>query len=287
MKRIQRVRAFTLIELLIVIAIIGILSAIVLTSLRSSREDARLGGSKHFASGLDNALGGSPIAWWDFSDCSGTTLTDRSGNFRNGTLSGGMTTASWSTDSPYAGQVINPCSLSFNGIGNYVSVTTSGSWSGKFTVSVWVKPMTTSGTLNMVSSRGPSDFSFDMKLTNGSTIHGDIGNGSGWLTGAADAPFSYEAGKWYNIAYVVTPTAYTIYADGVVKGQGTYASATPLLFDATHTLVLGQSGSGSEFFNGFMTSVHIFGLALSDAQVQQLYAEERGTMDRLAMEEIK
>lgn len=278
-------RGFTLIELLIVVAIIGLLSAIVLTSLRGSREQARVGASKHFASGLDNALGGSPVAWWDFGDCSGTTLTDKSGNFRNGTLAGGMTSANWSTDSPYSGQTINPCSLTFNGTTNVVNVAAQGSVSGKFTISVWVKPADGTAVMPIISSRQPSDNGFDLMLTQGNLIYADIANGSAGIATPSVA-FGYETGKWYNIAIVVTPTGYTVYADGLVKGQGTYASDNPLLFDPTHNLTIG-AGSNihgvTKYFNGNIASFHIFGLALTDAQVKQLYAQESSAMNRMAL----
>jgi prepilin-type N-terminal cleavage/methylation domain-containing protein len=279
-------RGFTLIELLITIAVIGLISSILFVALSGTREQARLGASKHFASGLDNALGGSPVGWWDFADCSGTVLTDKSGSLRNGTLSGGMTTANWSPDSPYSGQTINPCSLTFDGVTNYISVPTMSSVSGKFTISAWVKAGDPTAILPIVSSRLPSDGSFDFMLNGGNTIHSSIGNGTSWINANADANFSYVTGKWYNIAIVVTTTGYTIYADGLVKAQGTYAADVPVLMDASHSLTIGMGGNihgTNKYFKGNMTGIHIFGLALSDAQVKQLYAEEKSRMDAVAL----
>lgn len=286
----HRFKGFTLIELLISIAVIGLLSAIVLTSLRGSREQARVGSSKHFASGLDNALGGAPIAWWDFSDCSGTQLSDKSGSFRHGTLSGGMTAANWSADSPYSGQTINPCSLTFDGVANYVSVATQGSISGKFTVSAWVKPADATAVMPFISSSVPSDNGFDIRLLTGNTIYSNIGNGSATIA-TPSVNFGYETGRWYNIAVVVTPTGYTIYADGQVKGQGTYAADVPLLYDSSsHNLTIGMGGNihaVNKYFKGNIASVHIFGLALTDAEVHQLYAEEKGAFDSVAVGNFK
>jgi hypothetical protein len=56
----------------------------------------------------------------------------------------------------------------------------------------------------------------------------------------ANARFSYNRGLWYHIAYVVTPTNYSIYVNGVLTDDGQiHPPGQPLLYDANHRLCLG------------------------------------------------
>lgn len=61
-------RGFTLVELLIVIAIIGLLAAIVLVSLQNTRNRGRIGSGLQFESSMYQALGGDVVAQFDFDD---------------------------------------------------------------------------------------------------------------------------------------------------------------------------------------------------------------------------
>ncbi|WFO75639.1 hypothetical protein J4526_01795 [Desulfurococcaceae archaeon MEX13E-LK6-19] len=86
------------------------------------------------------------------------------------------------------------------------------------------------------------DYSFDFKFQNGNRIHGDIGNGTTWLTTVADVyPFYYETHRFYNITYEVYETGYKIYVDGELKASGTYDVSTPLLTDVNHYPIVGGS----------------------------------------------
>lgn len=142
-----------------------------------------------------------------------------------------------------------------------------GSLSAPYTVECWAKPGNTTAAMSMLGSRvGASPSTFDMKFMPG-RIHGDIGTGAAWLTTAADANFAYNANTWYHIAYAVTSTGYSIYANGNLIGSGTYASATPVLCSSTATLFIGQYGSG-EYFNGNLDEVRIWNTARSQADIQ-------------------
>src|SRR5262245_48779743 len=111
---------------------------------------------------------------------------------------------------PVTGQTTGAGSaLSFDGGGAYVAIATTGSLTGTFTVEPWASANVFNN-LELICSRTPVlDFGFDIQLGawlfGGETrIHGDIGNGSDWLTSFADAYFPYETGTWHHFAYVVT-----------------------------------------------------------------------------------
>jgi len=163
-------------------------------------------------------------------------------------------------------------SLSFDGLNDQVLTNTgSGSLSGTFTIEMWIKPNSNAmgSTLAIAGSRGPVEFGCDFKLQDGNLIHGDIGNGSGWITTVADAAFAYNAGQWYHIAYVVTNTGFTIYADGNIIGSGSFGGA-PLLFNPTHNLVIGNGGTNitGENFDGNIDEVRVWNVARTQTQIQ-------------------
>jgi len=160
--------------------------------------------------------------------------------------------------------------FSFNGANQYVSIVTTNALAGTFSLEFWMMPMNLNSTLGVIGSRGPSDGSYDMQL-NGGSIHGDIGNGSSWITTSADAAYSFSVGNWYHIASVVTQTNYAIYINGIVVGSGTYAFSHPLLFDANHLLEIGYLGNYGEYMNGLMDEVSVYNRALSYDEIVEIY----------------
>jgi hypothetical protein len=126
--------------------------------------------------------------------------------------------------------------------------------------------MLTNGTLGLLGSRSPSDDSYDLKFSSG-FIYADIGNGSSWIVTAAKVAYPYTAGNWYHIASVVTQTNYIFYVNGTAVGGGSYANSTPLLFNATHQIKIGYTGTGSEYMNGRIDEVSIYNRALSPAEI--------------------
>jgi hypothetical protein len=179
---------------------------------------------------------------WHLQD--GTTLSasDSTSNSNNGTVSGATA---------ITGEMGG--AASFNGSA-FITVISKGSLSGSFTIEEWAKPSSVANYLGLFGSRTPSDGGFDAKLTT-SGLHGDIGNGSSWLTSSADATFSYSAGAWHHFVYAVAVNAFQIYADGTQIRSGTF-SGVPLLFDSNHNLLIGRSYSG-EGFIGAIDEVRI------------------------------
>jgi hypothetical protein len=213
---------------------------------------------------LDNDVTNGLIGEWKFDEATSTTSTsayDSSGNNNTGTLVNSPTRQSGSVCK------IANC-LNFGGT-NYVLVNASGSLAAAFSVAAWTQPSNTDDTLAIFGSRSPSDFSFDAKFNGDGTIHGDIGNGSSWLSTSADADLPYSAGVWYHIVYAVTGSGYTIYVNGNQVGIGTY-SGTPLLYNTNHILRIGDSGYG-EYFVGNIDDVRVYNHALSADEVKRLY----------------
>lgn len=227
-------------------------------------------------SGLVTGLGSGLKLYWRMDAASGTTETDRSGNGNTGTYSV-VSTGSYTLNRP--GLIDDPdTAVAFNGTaGTAGALLTQGAktpatLSGPFTFFCVVSNGFTG---HICGSRAPNDNSFDVALF-GTTIHADIGTGTAWISTGADAtnvtwplaPFPYV------IAYVVTATGYTIYLNGTQVGSGTYASSTPLVWDANHTFRVGHSGtSGDTYAIGTIDELFLYSGALTLAQIQNLTNE--------------
>ncbi len=163
--------------------------------------------------------------------------------------------------------VVGPgTSLAFDGVNDQVTLGTTGSLSGTFTVEAWVRPEDSTKPICLFGSRAPQDYGFDLKFVGGNKIHADIGDGTRWLKTDADAAFNYSVGTWYHIAYVVSPNNYTVYVNGKQVGSGNYLG-NGLLYDGNHVLRLGASDGSQEFMKGRLADVRIWNTARTADQI--------------------
>ena len=152
--------------------------------------------------------------------------------------------------------------------GGRIEISTTGSLSGTFTVECWASTRLPKGTGTILSSRGPNDYSFDIKFREGKRFHGDIGDGSRWLAKMANAKFNYNPNLWYHIAYVVTPTNYNIYVNGALTDYAQiYPPDNPLLYDADHRLCLGADLLEPADLDGRVAEVRIWRTARTAEQI--------------------
>jgi hypothetical protein len=200
------------------------------------------------------------VAIWRFDEGADSIAADTSGGENDAAVNG----ASW-TAGKYGSALL------FDGTNDYVEATPGTTVSGAFTVSLWVK-VSDNAVRTILSTRGPSDYSFDIKFRNGNEVHANIGNGTAWKTNYANASLLYDLNYWYHIVYAVNQTGYTIYINGTSVKTGTFASTTPLLFDVNHTLNIGRKQDGTEYFYGAIDDVKIWNRALSGLEALNEYA---------------
>ena len=194
------------------------------------------------------------------------TAADATGNGHSGTLEGsGVSYVAGRSAS--AGQAIN-----FTGAGDVAVAYKPDLALTEYTVSAWVKLNAAPGTYGILGTRFGGDATFDLKIQS-NKVHGDVGNGTGWLNTTADFNVVIPTADWHMITYAADGAASAIrmYYDGVLTNT-LALSGPPLLMTATETMKIGLS-SGAEYMNGSMDDVFIYGAALSSAQVAQLYQE--------------
>jgi prepilin-type processing-associated H-X9-DG protein len=163
----------------------------------------------------------------------------------------------------------------FDGSPRQVAVGGNSAISGTFTVEAWVRPDDTGGVLGIIGSRcNPNEYGFDLKIDVGGKIHADIGNGTDWAATPANADITCSPGSWVYIAYVVTPTNYTVYVNGKKAGSGKYDQTNPVLRDASHSLFIGWTGFGTEYFKGKIGLVRTWNMALRPRQIARIWNQE-------------
>mgnify|MGYP001393132972 CR=1 FL=1 len=123
-------KGFTLLELLIVVAIVGVLAGVTVISFPLYAKKARLSNAIKFSDNLRGSLQQDMIAWWSFDETSGSVAKDSWWNQLNGTTTGATRVVG-----------LKGNALSFDG-NDYVSVPNSSflnNYSG-LTLEAWIKP---------------------------------------------------------------------------------------------------------------------------------------------------
>jgi hypothetical protein len=182
-----------------------------------------------------------------------------------GTLQGGATFAPG-----LVGQA-----FSFNGSGANVSVPYSSSLAlHAFTVQAWVDISTTApgfpAGFGILGTRFGGDYTFDFKVE-ANQIHGDVGNGTNWISTSVDFPATLTPGTWHLITYVIDNGSkqFSLYLDGTLQRTIAF-SGTPLFMTLSETMEIGNS-YGGEYYNGLIDEVSLYNRALSPAEIRQLY----------------
>ena len=217
-------------------------------------------------------LADSPLAYYRLGDTSGTTMTDSSGNIRNGTYANSPTlgVSGATSDGDKA--------VAFNGTSQYAS-TASASWvptySASWTFECWAK-FTSTGFACILSVRLVSATNTDvtLNLTIGRTA-GRIGAETwDWQNTASRAisDVNNNDGNWHHVAVTFDkPTnILKLYIDGTLrdtKTQGTTGTG-----GNRFVTIAANNGGALQWFPGSVDEVAVYGTALSSTQVAAHYA---------------
>jgi len=262
-------KAFTLVELLTVISIIGIISTIAIVNLKGNSDKAKLVAGQALDADTQRAVGDQMIGEWLFDEGSGATAHDTSGNGNNGTITG----AAWTAG-------INGGALSFNGgaqvaLGNGAVLNPS-----VFTITAWVKPGDISGSYNYIYSDSRDccgsysgiDFFFAYNA-----LYGDIWNVAGGWPGGVKQLVSIARvpnnSPWVFVAFSYNGNKMAVYINGHL--DNTLTTNMGVGQPASFSSYIGRMGAGAWGMNGSIDQVRLYGSAIVAANIEKLYLAER------------
>jgi prepilin-type N-terminal cleavage/methylation domain-containing protein len=263
---------FTLSELLVVIAVIGLLGSIIFAITQDAGEQGKIAKGLYFSQHLHNSLGSHAVGIWTFDEGSGTTANDTSGWGNNGTLVNSPTWRCATTDTNYtpSGQ---GCSLEFDGTNNFVNFGNNMSLriTDNLTIEFWsystkessrgdYQPMV-STSLSPYSSGGGWHIVKDDRLLFRVRKQDNSAYGGAFI---AVAP---AINQWIHIATVFqAPNAY-LYVNGVLVNSNNTGYTS--IYPNNLNVYAGMSEQG--VFYGLIDEVRIYATALTAFQIQSQY----------------
>jgi prepilin-type N-terminal cleavage/methylation domain-containing protein len=253
-----KLKAFTLVELLMVIAIVGLLSTIVLAVTNGVSEQGRIAKGLQFSKHLENSLGDYLVGRWFFDEGTGVTARDSSGWNNDGVITGAI----YTDDAPSG----YGHSLDFDGL-DYIQIANHNSLAlgNAITVEAWVNARSlsgnTTGQYRIINKFSYPNNGWYLRYHNSfifSTYDGSGHNASYSITPALNT--------WHHVVGVSDGTNNLVYVDGV-SGNSV---GTGVLTNSSSVLEI-SSGSGDYDWNGFIDEVKIYNVALTASQIQSQY----------------
>ncbi len=254
-------KSFTLIEILIVIVVIGSLSAFVLVGMSSITESANITKGKAFADSLRNLLLTSLVSEWKLDG-----NANDSWGVNNGTLVGPTHLPVLKTGPDC---VLGSC-YQFDGTEDYVSIINNNNLSfgsDNFSINLWMKQNVYNflgGIIWHGNPEGASGFYF--RANSMDTMQFLVRNGA---TYANIVKTIGSGNKWNNITIQLKNNYLEMYSNGIDLG-GHVSIANPNSTTSSD-MFIGRDPLALRYFNGLIDSVQIYSQALSTSQIEQNY----------------
>jgi len=200
--------------------------------------------------------------------CIPVFFSDRNDPDATFTGGAGTYTLTWTVDgcSSDITVTITDCNeVNFDGIDDYVDFNNNYDLNGDFSLEVWVKPESVSGTRTIFSKRDANKpaTGYDLKLD------GDKISFNWNAVETIVSPYPITTNRWYHIAVTRTGSVYNLYIDGILIS--TAGGVSPAI--NTNNCILGATKSGSNpvnYFNGYMQELRIWNKSLTPEQLHQM-----------------
>ena len=228
-------RAFTLVELLVVISIIGLLSTIAIVSMNGSRDKARIASGQSFEQSIFQKFGDRLEAEWPFDAAPGGITPDISGNGHTGTVTNPALVAG-----------MFGSALSFTG-SSWVEVGPMDISNG-ITVSAWIYP-TVSGQSGFIIGKLPVNSQWEFMLEGGLIIW----RGGATVNNNASCP-EPSTNTWHNVVGTQYGTQASVYIDG----HRCVTATIPAIGDSAGNVEIGTFGPGAYRFNGLIDQLRVY-----------------------------
>lgn len=219
---------------------------------------------------VSEVLADSPLGYWRQGDASGTTMTDSSGNGRNGTYVNSPTLA----QSGALSSDPSDTAVLYDG-SNDRADTTWGSWQNvtDITVEAWIKT-TASGSDRMICARdgnsGHRIFDFLVNSTGKLVFtRRELPSGSTSLL-SATSTVNVNDGNWHHVAATFDQTTIQLYIDGSPENSATAGPGNGGLRQsatAIFQVACKNNGGPNSFFSGTIDEVAYYGTVLSAARL--------------------
>ena len=260
-------KSFTLIEMLVVIVVIGVLSAFILVGMSSITSKASFAKGQAFLNSMDNSLLLGRVSQWKLDQVLGSsapyTTSDtwgvNTGTLMDGTDNTCVFTGTLECPQPVTSGCPSGNCLSFDGTNDYVDCGSGSSLSisSTTTISFWFKSISGAATL---ISKAWNQWRFYSNPLNILNIRD--GSNSGWSTN-----WVYQSNVWYNMAWVNTGAQEILYVNGVQYNSRSVSG----VITATGLLKVGAYDAVGSYFYGLIDDVRVYNQAIPTSEIQQNY----------------
>lgn len=216
----------------------------------------------------------SPVAYWPLDETSGTTVNDRSGNGRHGSISNPGVTLNQPMGPmrgyEFAGGAGSGTGY-IGGIGNSSAFTPAGS-TGVMTIEAFAVADTTSNSAMMLITK---HLEWNLRAANGDMICFTVGGGGGSIYETTTAPFTAGVMYHWAVVYDRANTFIKLYKNGVLVATDTSVGGADSPYEVSNTssnvYIGARHDSGGQLWDGKLAHIAYFNSALSADRVKAHY----------------